>query len=100
MHIHSESRAVPTNKVLTAYMEGGELETAPPMRLMGLNGTGEVIGVADTGVGELRLGVSVVVNLCVCVFFMVLYENVCTKQSRDPFKAVKILVHGLRPVRP
>lgn len=55
LHIHHETRAIPNNKVLTAYVEGGESEVVPPMRTAGLDGSGEVIGVADTGLGGLCL---------------------------------------------
>lgn len=51
MHIHPEARVEANNKVLTAYIEGGE-PTETPMRLAGLTGTGEVIGVTDTGLDD------------------------------------------------
>lgn len=51
MHIHPEARAEASNKVLTAYMEGGDT-TETPMRDSGLDGTGQVIGLTDTGLDE------------------------------------------------
>eukprot|EP00752_Nemacystus_decipiens_P012771 g11310.t1 len=51
MHIQPEARVEANNKVLTAYIEGGEpLET--PMRSANLTGVGEVIGVTDTGLDD------------------------------------------------
>ncbi|CAM9356120.1 unnamed protein product, partial [Ectocarpus sp. 8 AP-2014] len=51
MHIHPEPRAEANNKVLTAYIEGGE-PTETPMRVAGLTGAGQVIGVTDTGLDD------------------------------------------------
>lgn len=51
MHIHPEARAEATNKVLSAYIEGGK-PTETPMREIGLNGNGQIIGVSDTGLDE------------------------------------------------
>lgn len=51
MHIHPEPRAEANNKVLTAYVEGGS-ESETPMRTAGLDGSGEVIGVSDTGLDD------------------------------------------------
>ncbi|CAN0192846.1 unnamed protein product [Ectocarpus sp. 13 AM-2016] len=51
MHIHPEPRAEANNKVLTAFIEGGE-PTETPMRVAGLTGAGQVIGVTDTGLDD------------------------------------------------
>lgn len=51
MHIHPEARAVANNKVLTAYVEGGE-PSETPMRAAGLTGSGEIIGITDTGLDD------------------------------------------------
>lgn len=51
LHIHPEAKVEANNKVLTAYVEGGE-ELETPIRDVGLNGTGEVIGVTDTGLDD------------------------------------------------
>lgn len=51
MHIHPEAKPAPTNKVLTAYVEGGG-DSSTPMRSAGLDGSGEVIGVTDTGLDD------------------------------------------------
>eukprot|EP00903_Cladosiphon_okamuranus_P005711 g5671.t1 len=51
MHIQPEARVEANNKVLTAYIEGGE-PTETPMRSAGLTGAGEVIGVTDTGLDD------------------------------------------------
>lgn len=51
MHIHPEARPEATNKVLTAYVEGGG-DSSTPMRSAGLDGSGEVIGVTDTGLDD------------------------------------------------
>ena len=70
MHIQPEARVEANNKVLTAYIEGGEpLET--PMRSAGLTGAGEIIGVVDTGLDDsscfFKDEVNGVVPRCVCV---------------------------------
>ena len=39
------------NKVLTAYVEGGD-PSETPMRDAGLDGTGQVIGLSDTGLDD------------------------------------------------
>lgn len=51
MHIQPEPKVEANNKVLTAYIEGGE-PTETPMRSAGLTGAGEVIGVTDTGLDD------------------------------------------------
>lgn len=51
MHIHPDAKIVANNKVLTAYVEGGG-EEETPMRDVGLDGSGEVIGVSDTGLDD------------------------------------------------
>lgn len=51
MHIQPEPRVEANNKVLTAYIEGGEA-TETPMRSAGLTGAGQVIGVTDTGLDD------------------------------------------------
>eukprot|EP00904_Undaria_pinnatifida_P010529 jgi/Undpi1/6606/HiC_scaffold_20.g09085.m1 len=51
MHIHPDARAEATNKVVSAYIEGGE-PTETPMREAGLNGAGQIIGISDTGLDE------------------------------------------------
>lgn len=52
IHIHPDARPKALNKVLTAYVEGGETNESTPMRSAGLDGAGEVIGVADTGLDD------------------------------------------------
>lgn len=51
MHIQPEARLEAGNKVLAAYMEGGE-PTDTPMREAGLTGAGEIIGITDTGLDD------------------------------------------------
>lgn len=70
MHIQAEPRVEANNKVLTAYIEGGE-PTETPMRSAGLTGAGEIIGITDTGLDDnscfFKDDVNGLVPRCVCV---------------------------------
>ncbi|CAM9658201.1 unnamed protein product [Choristocarpus tenellus] len=51
LHIQPEARVMPQNKVATAYTEGGDIMDTP-MRIAGLDGSGEVVGVVDSGLDD------------------------------------------------